>query len=362
VKILQVIDSLEIGGAEVLLRDFVPRLRQRGIDVTVAILNSTGSYLEQELQNMGVCILPTIRASLYSPRHIFWLAHMLQRFDVVHVHLFPAQLWVAMASRLTGERTVLVTTEHSTYNRRRKVWFRPLDRFMYSSYHFIACISPATASALINWVPDIAGKVTVVPNGINLERFRNARAASKSEILHDVSRPVILSIGRFEPPKDHATILRAMVKVPDAQLVLVGDGEMRQRLEGLAVSFGIANRVHFLGRRQDIPELIKMADIYIQSSNWEGFGIAALESMAGGLPVIASNVPGLSHIVEGAGILFPPGDSDALATAILSLLSSPELRSKLSQAGMEKANTFSIDQTADLYMDLYWRCVNDLIA
>lgn len=358
-KVLQVINSLGIGGAEVLLKDLVPILQKRGIEVDLAILNSTGSYLEYELKKMGISFLPSARSSLYSPCHVSWLSRHLQYYNIVHSHLFPSQLWVAMASRLSNAKTKLITTEHSTYNRRRKSWFRPLDKFMYNSYQSIACISSATASALINWIPDITEKVTIVPNGINLERFRTARAASRNEIIQDINCTVILSIGRLQPQKDHATTLRAIAKVPEAQLVLVGDGEMRKHLERLASDLGIANRVHFLGNRQDIPELIKMSDIFVQSSYWEGFGIAALESMAGGLPVIASNVPGLNNIIEGAGLLFPPGDSDALAKAISLLISSPELRNKLSKAGLEKASFFSIEHTADLYIDLYQRYVRN---
>lgn len=359
VKVLQVIDSLEISGAEVLLADLVPFFQQHGIDLSMFLLNSTGSHLERKLENMGVCFLSTVQANVYSPMHILRLARQLHHFDLIHVHLFPAQLWVAMAKSLTNKRTVLITTEHSTYNYRRKAWFRPIDKWMYSQYSAIACISQDALSALIDWVPDIAGKATVIPNGINLEKIVTARAASKSKILLDDSRPVILSIGRLQPQKDHAAALRAITKIPDAQLVIVGVGEMRQQLEQLAFSLGITERVHFLGRRLDVPELIKMADIYVQSSNFEGFGIAALEAMAGGLPVIASDVPGLNHVVEGAGILFPPGDADALAEAISSLLSSQELRSKLSQAGMEKAKEFSIEKTAELYIELYQRYVNN---
>jgi len=359
VKVLQVIDSMEISGAEVLLADMVPFFQQSGIDLSMFLLNSTGSHLERKLGNMGVCFLSSVQASVYSPMHVLRLARQLRHFDIIHVHLFPAQLWAAMAKRLSDKRTVLITTEHSTYNYRRKAWLRPIDRWMYRQYNAIACISQDALSALIDWVPDTAGKATVIQNGINFERITAAGAASKSKIPLDDSRPVILSIGRLQPQKDHAATLRAITKIPDAQLVIVGVGEMRQQLEQLAISLGIADRVHFLGRRLDVPELIKMADIYVQSSNFEGFGIAALEAMAGGLPVIASDVPGLNNVVGGAAILFPPGDSDALAEAISSLLSSQELRSQLSQAGMEKAQKFSIEQTAKQYVELYQRYVNN---
>lgn len=358
-KVLQVINNLNIGGAEVLLKDLVLCMLQRGIDVSIALLNSTGSYLEQKYKEKKVCFLPMPKSSVYSPMQAFWLAKKLKNYDIVHVHLFPAQLWVALASMMSNRRPFLITTEHSTYNRRRKSWFRSIDSWMYKKYRFIACISDATTSALIKWIPGVAGKEILIPNGVNIERFRNAQAADKSRILKDNRRAIILSIGRFEPEKDHATLIRAMVNIPDAQLVLVGDGEMRQQLEQLAKSMRILDRVNFLGRRQDVPELIKMADIYVQSSLWEGFGIATLEAMAGGVPVIVSNVPGLSDVIKSAGLCFPPGDHEALSKSISLLLSSPDLRGELSQAGMDRASNYSIDRTVDLYLDLYRQCINN---
>ncbi|MGH9669124.1 MAG: glycosyltransferase, partial [Terriglobales bacterium] len=129
--------------------------------------------------------------------------------------------------------------------------------------------------------------------------------------------------------------------------------ELRPSLEALAASLGIWERVHFLGRRADVPQLLKLADVYVHSSHWEGFGIAAVEAMAAGLPVIASDVPGLSQVVGSAGLLFPRGDADCLAGHISSVLASESLRRQLSQAGRERARSFSIEQSVEAYINLY---------
>jgi glycosyltransferase involved in cell wall biosynthesis len=157
----------------------------------------------------------------------------------------------------------------------------------------------------------------------------------------------------MEVQKDHATLLRAAAIVPDMQVVLVGDGPLRPQLEQLAGDLGIAGRVVFLGHREDVAEVLKACDIYVHSTNAEGFGIAACEAMAAGLPVIASNVPGLADVVAGAAILFPRGDHETLAAELRMLVASPERRLQMSDAGLVRAQCFSIEKTVDDYMEMY---------
>jgi glycosyltransferase involved in cell wall biosynthesis len=222
---------------------------------------------------------------------------------------------------------------------------------MYSHYRHIACISDATAEELIRWCPSVAGKTSIIPNGIPLDTFETARPAALPSVPTNVTRLVF--VGRFEVPKDHATLLRALPAVPDAHLLMVGDGPLRPELQQMARSLGIAQRVTFLGRRSDVAAVLKASDIYIHSTNADGFGIAACEAMAAGLPVVASDVPGLAHLVSGAGILFPVGDDKVLARHLTSLIGSPELRREMSQASVRRARQFSIENTVDGCIRMY---------
>src|SRR5205085_5229851 len=126
-------------------------------------------------------------------------------------------------------------------------------------------------------------------------------------------------------------------------------------LKQLAGWLGFAPRVHFLGQRADVPELLKMADVYIHSTHSDGIGIAALEAMAAGLPVIASNVPGLAEVVGNAGILVPPRDTEALPRAIQGVLSDSVLKAKLATAAAARASAFDISQTIAQHVELYQR-------
>lgn len=359
-RVLHVINSLQLGGAEALLSYLVPHLHRRGMAVVLYVLNRTQSPLEQDLVTGGAKVYFSGRASVYSAAHVLHLARHLRhnRYDLGHVHLFPSQLWTAFAARMARLRIPLVTTEHNTHNRRRKPWFRPLDRWMYRQYEAIACNSEATASELVRWLPELARKVHVVRNGIPIEHFREASALCKTRIVGEGDCPIVLSVARFSEQKDHGTLLRALARVPEAHLVLVGDGATRAEMEAATMALGIGDRVHFLGRRQDVPQLIKMADIYVQSSHWEGFGIATVEAMAGGLPVVVSRVPGLADVVGDAGLLFEPGDDQQLAECLNALLQNPQLRSEMGKKSLACAAKFSIEHTADEYVAFYNRVLS----
>jgi glycosyltransferase involved in cell wall biosynthesis len=348
-RVLQVIDSLRIGGAEVLVRDLAPRFIQHGVDCEVLVLSRSSSALEIALQDDGVKILDTGDIPIYSVRQVPALARRMRDFDLVHVHLFPAQLWAVLAA--VQSRCALITTEHNTVNARRHWWFRLVDLWMYSRFRQIICNSDATAAELGRWCPNVKEKLQVIPNGIPVEVFANARAADLRGVGAGMTKAVF--VGRFEPQKDHATLLRALALVPNVHLFLLGDGPLRSRLEQLAGDLGIANRVTFAGFRSDVPEILKACDVYVHSTTSDGFGIAACEAMAAGLPVIASDVPGLAQVIEGAGVVFPVGDHASLARELNVLASSNEKRANMSEASRRRARDFSIERTVELHIQMY---------
>jgi glycosyltransferase involved in cell wall biosynthesis len=349
-RVLQVIDSLRIGGAEVLVHDLATRLVSRGVDCAALVLSRSFSCLENSLEAAGVRLLDTGGIPLYSPRQVPALCRWLKDFDLVHVHLFPAQLWAILAG-VGHSGCVLVTTEHNTWNARRRWWLRPLDAAMYRRYACIACNSQATADELAGWCPHIKNKLRIVPNGIPLEVFAKANPADLGRLGDGMMRAVF--VGRFEPQKDQATLLRALAQAPPIHLFLLGDGPLRSQLEQRARDLGVSQRVSFMGVRSDVPEVLKACDIYVHSTTSDGFGMAACEAMAAGLPVIASEVPGLAQVVRGAGILFPVGDHTRLASELNRLAASKEKRMLMSEASLRRARDFSIERTVDGYLELY---------
>lgn len=353
-KILQVITSLRTGGAEKLIVDMVPKYKERGWDVDVLLFDGTETPFKNKLESAGVKVYCLgYGGSVYNPLYIIKLLPYLKKYDIVHTHNTAPQLFVAIATVLCS--VVLCTTEHTTSNRRRDwKWYRPIDRWMYSQYKRIICISDSTEENLRKSINCKSDKICTIYNGIDVGCFEKASPIDKGKITPYPNRKVIAMVAGFRYQKDHETLIRALTFLPDnVELWLVGDGERRAVIEQCIKENGLENRVQLLGVRTDVSSLLKTVDIVVQSSHWEGFGLAAVEGMAAGKPVVASNVAGLSQIVDGAGILFPLGDAKMLADIIKHLLNDDEYYASVAEKCKCRANMFDINETVNEYCKIY---------
>jgi len=362
VKVLHVINSLKAGGAEKLIEDLLPRMNGRdGIQIDALLLTDEGNVFGKSLIEAGIPIYVVPLKSVYNPLNIIYLRrHILKhKYDMIHVHLFPASYWVAMAKRsILAWKPKLVLTEHSTHNKRREKWYlRGLEKFVYSTYDRVISVSKQAQENLIRWLnPTDKSKFLVIENGVDIEKFAQAEPYKKSEICDSFSddTKLICMVGRFTEAKDQATLIKAMTKIPDnVHLLLVGEGPLKEKNEDLAKEIGVKDRVHFLGFRNDIPRILKTIDIFVLSSNWEGFGLAAVEGMAAGKPVIASDVPGLRDIVKGAGLLFPAGNSDELTRKINVLVCENSEYEEISKKCQERAKNYSLERMVEQYVKVY---------
>ena len=303
-NILHVITSLEIGGAQRLLVDLLP-LQATSENVSLLVYKRVNNKFEKTLEQVGIKILCLEEGNFHNPRVIFRLRKLFKDYDLVHAHLFPTIYWASLAAR--GVNVKIVYTEHSTSNSRRNKWyFRSIERFMYGRYDRIISISQQTQNALTSWLGLHDERFVVINNGVDTRRF--------SFVKVPVIPKSLIMVSRFATSKDQETVIRAMQYIDkDAKLRFVGDGENRCYCENLARELGVSDRVQFLGSRSDIPELVASSYIGIQSSNWEGFGLTAVEIMACGKPVIVTNVDGLKQVVEGAGEIFTLGSPSELA-------------------------------------------------
>jgi glycosyltransferase involved in cell wall biosynthesis len=358
-RVLMVINSLILAGAEVLVAELAPRLRRLGVEAEVAVFVWLNSPLEAQLREHGVPLFRTADAPIYSLRHVPALARRLADYDLVHASLFPAQLWVAAAARLVRKRVPLVVTEYDPINGRRKYpWLKPFDRWTYSQYASVPCISEPTRESLQEWVPSVRDKTVILPCGADIAYFRDASPASRAEFGFS-DAPLAISVARFQPRKDHPTLLRAVAKIPELQLALVGEGELRPEMERLAESLGISDRVRFLGAQPNLPGLLHMADVFVHSTHSEGFCIAALEGMAAGLPLVVTDSPGMTQMVGDAGIATPLHDPDALAQALSRVIRDPDLRNQLIANGQRRAMEFDLQRCAEQHAELYRRVLEE---
>lgn len=355
-KILHVITSLRIGGAEKLMVDLLPRLQQMGHEVAIYVFLGLETPLSQQLRSAGVkVIMGGKNESVYSPRHILVLRRLIPNYDLVHTHNTSPQLFAAIAN--IGRHMPLVTTEHNTVNRRRKhLIFRPIDRWMYRQYQRIICVSEPCFTNLQNHLgQDNCRAMCCINNGIDTMRFANAIASTEytHSTLH-ASR-IIINVAGFRWEKDQPTIIRAMQLLPDDyHLLLIGVGERMNACQQLAQSIGVDARVHFLGVRTDVPELLKAADVVVMSSHHEGLSLSNLEGMAAGKPFVASDVDGLREIVTGYGVLFPHEDEKALAHEIRKLCGDPQYAAEVAARCQQRALRFDINKMAAGYNAVYY--------
>lgn len=339
-RVLHVINDLESdGGAQRIVRDLVA-LHSGRVEPSVLTLYPVSQEVLSELHALGVrhAALKTV------PPRAGEVSRFLHQYDVAHVHLFPS---LYLSTLISGPK---LFTEHNTWNRRMETeTFRSVERFVYRRYDRVVCISEATERALLRWLGPGGPPTTVIPNGIRLDRFRGeVRPLPEGHVT-------FVMVARFVPQKDQATVIRALARLPErARLVLVGDGPLRSHAEELARSLGVEGRIRFLPPvpADEMPGLLRNADIYVQSSHWEGFGLVAVEAMASGLPVVASRVPGLSEVVGPSMPQFDPGDDSGLARLAEHLLS-PDVYADLSRTALERSRRFGAEAMADAYLETY---------
>ena len=317
-------------------------------DVTLIVNKNVENHFSKSIAQSGVNIVSLEINHPYNPISIFKLSRYFKKYDVVHVHLFPSLYWAALAGCVV--RTQLVFTEHNTHNKRRNLWWcRPLEQWVYKRYSKIISISELTQRNLMKWLraSNDDSRFVVVNNGINLMDF------SHTESHKDYPHTLIM-VARFAPAKDQATIIRAMKLLEeDVHLILVGDGSSKKACMELAHSLQVDKRVHFVGNQSNVSTWLSKSDIGIQSSIWEGFGLTAVEMMASGLPVIATDVDGLREVVNDAGLLFPVGDEIVLAEQIRNLLYDEKYYIMVSKRCEERSRLYDISKMSDSYLEIY---------
>lgn len=355
-KILQVITSLQIGGAEKLVVDMVPLMKKEGHTVDVLVFNGMYTSFKKQLQAQGIRIFSLgYNNSVYNPKFIFQLIPIIKRYDIVHTHNTACQYYVALAKFLSNSRVKLITTEHSTSNRRRNNrLFKYIDRFIYAQYDILVAISEKAGNLLSKYLS--GKKVELVLNGVNVSSFQHASRIDRKSIGIEDQQVLITMVARFAEAKDQKTLIRAMALLPPTYvLLLIGEGNMqiKKQCEQLAASLGLGEKVIFGGIRNDIPNILKASDIIVMSSHWEGLSLSSIEGMSAGKPFVASDVNGLQEITKNAGILFPHEDAKTLADIILHLHEDTVYYQYIADRCLQRAAEFDIYKTVNQYLQLY---------
>lgn len=340
-RVVHVVESLGLGGLERVV-ELLARHASPGFVVEVLAL-AGGGRIWDDLRSAGI---PVRRLTLrdYYPQSIVRTARavMSTRPDVLHTHGHFAGVAGRLAARLVGPRTVVhhLHTVDGTLRRRHV----RLERLLGRMTRRVLCCSSAVAQHARHdlGLPD--SLLEVVPNGVE-----PAPPVSRKEarnLIGNPSPPVIGCVGSLTPHKGQEVLLQAFASLPDGMrggtLVLIGEGPERPRLQALAADLGIGDRLRMPGERSDARRLLPGFDLLVAPSiGREGLGVAVLEGMDAGLPVVASRVGGLPEVVqdEGTGLLVPERDPAALAAAIERVLSSADRGAALGAEGRRRVET-----------------------
>jgi glycosyltransferase involved in cell wall biosynthesis len=268
------------------------------------------------------------------------------RPDIFHAHLtWPLSCSEALVLAAVARVPARIATMHLFVELPRNTLLAIKRRIVTSTVTRYIAVSRDTAQHIEQLgVP--SHKIAVIHNSVPC--LQPSRQGQSSHVLFkNNGRPVVLTPARLTEQKGHQYLLQAALNVPDALFVLAGDGPERCSLEKQAVSLGLSDRIVFLGHRKDVQELLAQCDLFVLPSLFEGLPLSVLEAMAAGKPVIASNIGGTNEaVVNGeTGLLVPPGDPDALADAIRTLLSDPSLARRMAAAAKERVSSeFSVEQ------------------
>ncbi|MFN8413457.1 MAG: glycosyltransferase [Anaerolineales bacterium] len=289
--VMQVIDSLKIGGAEMLLRELTLGLLEKNFRVTVCY--NTSGPLVDSFKTMDVKLFQLLPKARIDPFLLAQLSTLMRREkpDLVHTHLFKSDIHGRLAARFAGV-PVVVSTLHNN-----DVWARkfPLGQIYGATSNFtnnLIAVSQEVKQYHLRYTNVPENKIVIIENGVDLRRFSNLEDSTRNKIREEfgiaVDAPLFGIIGRLVPQKDHLLFLKMafeiLQKMPTARFLVVGDGELRLELEEEARRMSLLPSLIFAGIRRDIPEILTAIDVLVFSSKWEGLPVTLLEGMAAERP------------------------------------------------------------------------------
>ena len=361
---VHVVENLDRGGLERTVVDLIASQRDAGHECRVICLFKLG-LLARELLASGVRVDACGKRPGLDLRALRRARALIRQSPdaVIHTHNAMAHYYAVLAS-LGLPVKCRINTRHGMGGRTRSGRQEWLYRqsLRGTDYAVAVCEAARQRFAADGMHPRRA--LLSVPNGIRLERFRPADDVARQSLVAELGLPtgsrIIGTVGRLQPVKDHALLLRAFAKVrvqvPEAALVIVGDGPLRAALEAQAEQAGLSDAVRFMGDRHDVPRLLTGMEVFALTSTSEGYSVALLEACASSLPIVATDVGGNREIVRHGinGRLVPSGDTAAIATALIALLRGGEQAAAMGRAGYAWAQAEASFRTmAERYHGLY---------
>jgi glycosyltransferase involved in cell wall biosynthesis len=357
-RILHVVSKLPIGGVEKQLLNTVKKYNKDRFDVIICCINNGGDIAD-ELKRLGykVVILNRMKSHGFDIKAIIELYKLIKKeqIHILRTDQYHANLYGRIAGIL-AKVPVIIPVFHNVYNSPDKPKFhRRLLNFILSFFSDkLVAVSEAVAADIRFYDKVKANKIKVIYNGILFDEFKENYL--KEDIRKKFNLPscmLIGTVGRLTEQKGLEYLIKTLTNIDDVYLVIAGDGPLKNHLKQLAGSLGI--KCIFMGMLspEKVPLFLKSLDIFCFPSIWEGLGIALIEAMAAGLPIIASDIAPHREVLGDAGIYFPSKDIETLSKSIKRLLANKSERDELGEKAKKRAKIFSIDNSVRNFEKLY---------
>lgn len=357
--ILYVITDLDVGGVPLHLRRLATQMVTRGYACTVVSLSPPGP-VAADLLSAGITTLSCEARGGKDVRVFRRLTDIINacRPDLIHAMLFHANVAARLSGSSAGIAPDRILCEIQTVEVERR-WHLLVDRLTYDGCRLIVGNSPSVIEHLATRANVPRDHLRLIRGGIDTSRVSSAAALDRAALGVPAASALLLWVGRLDPVKGLDVLVRAFAGVDRArnpQLLLVGDGPMRESLQREITQLGLTGRVHLLGVRLDVPALLRTVDGFVFPSRTEGLPNALLEAMSASLPIVTTDVPGCRDLVENGktGLVVPYGDTLALRQAINVLLRDPDAATALGQRAHERVDQhWRLDTMIDAYQSLY---------
>jgi glycosyltransferase involved in cell wall biosynthesis len=363
-RILHVIYSLEIGGAEMDLIAKAKVLVERSSYYIAIVCLLRRGELAEEVEREGIKVIGPVMSGKSDLRIISWLFKVIRsdKFDVVHTHMFASNFLGRVAAILAGVPVIISTVQ--LIAEREKWWEMLLDRVLQSRTDVMIASSEAVRQSFIRRAVRPA-KIAVIHNSVDFARFdavdrEAARRAARQTFGWNNDHFVVGTVARLERIKGIDRLIDAAKAVaeaiPQARFLVVGDGPQREALLSRVRRLELGERCIFTGLRSDVPQILPAFDLFVLPSLSEALGIAVIEALASGVPVVASRVGGVPEVVihGETGLLVPPGDATQLAQAILYMAANLAEAKQWAERGQKRVRRmFDVNRLADAQAGLY---------
>lgn len=358
INLMVLVVSMPVGGVENQVLSVMKRLDPEKYNVAICCIKEPGALGEKAaVMGINTIALNMMKSSRFSPGIPYHISRILKKNDVhiLWTHQYVANLYGRIAAMIAGTKGVIASF-HALYDnpKRHRSIFNHLLAYWTDA---LVAVSGAVADDIRRHDRVNPGKIRVIHNGVELSLFEQVR--DKTECRKRFGLPeeavIIGTVGRLSKEKNQEVMIDAIRRLPDCvRGFIVGDGPRMKELREMG-----RDKILFPGQiaLDLIPLALQAMDIFCLPSRWEGFGIACIEAMASGLPVVVSDIPSLREVVGDGGLYFRPDDAGQLADILKTLTDDSVMRAEYGKRVRERARLFSLDNTVRAYEELFEKVV-----